>query len=268
MKSLVISIIALFGLSLQAQEQFLTSHFNLSPRTATLQKEIFYFNPETKAREWAKTETYAFYNTFLDSLVLDLGNTKEITKYNFNIDNCLVSKITDYKLSETKDKTLFFYDKELRLTKSLEFVQGWLFSETKYSYDKQNRLVKSVCREKETGFSEITDYSNYTSDDSYTKTSYYKDAKKEANLAVEIYKNGLFIEGNYRIFDLKSKVVYQYDEKRNVISEQKDNEAPTLYQYEYDAEGNPTKITISNAGNPFLNSEIIVTNRYSVFNTD
>lgn len=78
----------------------------------------------------------------------------------------------------------------------------------------------------------------------------------------------MLIEGNYQIFDLKSKVVYLYDEKRNVISEQKDNEAPTLYQYEYDAEGNPTKITISNAGNPFLNSEIIVTNRYSVFNTD
>ena len=169
MKSLVISIIALFGLSLQAQEQFLTSHFNWSPRTATLQKEIFYFNPETNAREWSKTETYTFYSQYLDSVIVDLGDAKEITKYNFNIDNSLVSKITDYKLSETQDKTLFFYDKELRLTKSQEFVQGKLFSETKYSYDKHNRLVKSVCREKETGFSEVTEYSNYTSDDSYWK---------------------------------------------------------------------------------------------------
>ena len=265
MKTIFFSIIAFFSLSLQAQEQFLTSHFNWSPRTATLQKEIFYFNPETKAKEWSKTEVYTFYNQYLDSVIVDLGDAKEITKYNFNIDNSLVSKITDYKLSETQDKTLFFYDKELRLTKSQEFVQGRLFSETKYSYDKQNRLIKSVCKEKETGFSEITEYSNYTSDDSYTKTSYYKDAKKEANLAIEIYKNGLLIEGNYQIFDLKSKMVYQYDEKRNVISEQKDNETPTLYQYEYDVEGNPTKITISNAGNPYANSEIIIKSTYSDF---
>lgn len=265
MKSLIVSIIVLFGLSLQAQEQFLTKHFNWSPRTATLQKEIFYFNPETNAREWSKTEIYTFYSQYLDSVIVDLGDAKEITKYNFNIDNSLVSKITDYKLSEIQDKTLFFYDKELRLTKSQEFVQGRLFSETKYSYDKQNRLIKSVCKEKETGFAEITEYNNYSSDDSYTKTSYYNQGKKKDNLSIEIYKNGLLIEGNYRTFDLKSKVVYQYDEKRNVISEQKDNEAPTLYQYEYDAEGNPTKITISNAGNPYANSEIIIKSTYSDF---
>ena len=144
MKTIFFSIIAFFSLSLQAQEQFLTSHFNWSPRTATLQKEIFYFNPETKAKEWSKTEVYTFYNQYLDSVVVDLGDAKEITKYNFNIDNSLVSKITDYKLSETQDKTLFFYDKELRLTKSQEFVQGRLFSETKYSYDKQNRLIKQM----------------------------------------------------------------------------------------------------------------------------
>ena len=265
MKTFILSICIIVNLSLQAQEQFLSAHFNWSPKTHTIQKEIYYFNLETKAREWSKTEIYTFYNQYLDSVVVDLGDAKEITKYNFNIDNSLVSKITDYKLSETQDKTLFFYDKELRLTKSQEFVQGRLFSETKYSYDKQNRLMKSVCREKETGFSEITEYSNYTSDDSYTKTSYYKDAKKEANLAIEIYKNGLLIEGNYQIFDLKSKVVYQYDEKRNVISEQKDNEAPTLYQYEYDAKGNPTKIIISNAQNPYVNSEIIIKSTYSEF---
>ncbi|HLO72485.1 MAG TPA: hypothetical protein VK164_00970 [Flavobacterium sp.] len=265
MKSLLFSIIVLLGLSLQAQEQFLTSHFNWSPRTATLQKQIFYFHPETKAKEWSKTEIYTFYNQYLDSVVVDLGDAKEITKCNFNIDNCMVSKITDYKISKTQDKTLFFYDKELRLTKSQEFVQGRLFSETKYSYDKQNRMIKSVCKEKETGFSEITEYTNYISDDSYTKTSYYNQGKKKDNLSVEVYKEGLLIEGNYQIFDLKSKVVYQYDEKRNVISEQKDNEAPTLYQYEYDAEGNPTKIIISNAQNPYVNSEIIVKSIYSDF---
>ena len=265
MKSLLYSIIVLLGLSLQAQEQFLKSHFNWSPKTATLKKEIFYFNPETKAKEWSKTEFFTFYNQYLDSVVVDLGDAKEITKCKFNIDNCLVSKITDYKLSETQDKTLFFYDKELRLTKSQEFVQSRLFSETKYSYDKQNRLVKSVCREKETGFSEVTEYSNYISEDSYTKTSYYKDANKEANLSIEIYKNGLLIEGNYQIFDLKSKMVYQYDEKRNVISEQKDSEAPTLYQYEYDAEGNPTKIMILNAQNSYVNSEITIKSTYSEF---
>jgi len=268
MKSLIVSIIALFGLNIQAQEQFLTSHFNLSPRTATLQKEIFYFNPETNAREWSKTEIYTFYNQYLDSVVLDLGDAKEITHYKYNIDNNLVSKITDYKLSETQDKTLFFYDKELRLVKSQEFYQGYLFSETKYSYDKQNRLLKSVCREKETGFSEITDYSNYTSNNSYTKTSYYNQGNKKDNLSVEIYKNGLLVEGDYQTFDLKSKVVYQYDEKRNIISEQKDNDTPILYYYEYDLEGNPTKITVSNAGNPFVNSEIIIKSTYSDFRSN
>ena len=75
----------------------------------------------------------------------------------------------------------------------------------------------------------------------------------------------MLIEGNYQIFDLKSKVVYLYDEKRNVISEQKDSEAPTLYQYEYYAEGNPTKITISNTQNPYLNSEITIKSTYSEF---
>lgn len=268
MKTIFFSIITFLSLSLQAQEQFLTTHFNWSPKTKTIQKEIFYFHPETNLREWSKTEIYTFYNQFLDSVIVDLGDAKEITKYHFNIDNCLVSKITDYKLSETQDKTMFFYDKELRLTKSQEFVQGRLFSETKYYYNKQNRLIKSVCKENETGFSEITEYSNYTSDESYTKTSYYKDAKKEANLAIEIYKNGLLMEGNYQIFDLKSKVVYQYDEKRNIISEQKDNEAPTFYQYEYDVEGNPTKIIISNTGNPYVNSEISVKSVYSEFITN
>ena len=268
MKSLLYSIIVLLGLSLQAQEQFRTSHFNWSPKTQNIQKEIYGFNSETNEKEWIKTETYVFYNTYLDTMVVDLGNAKEVTECNYNIDGNLKVKYTYYLQSETQDKTLFFYDKELRLTKSQEFVQGRLFSETKYSYDKQNRLMKSVCREKETGFSEITEYSNYTSDDSYTKTSYYKDAKKDANLSIEIYKNGLLIEGNYQIFDLKSKMVYQYDEKRNVISEQKDNETPTLYQYEYDAEGNPTKIMISNAQNSYVNSEIIIKSTYSDFRSN
>jgi YD repeat-containing protein len=265
MKTILLSILLLLNLSIQAQEQFRTSHFNWSPKTQSIQKEIFYFNPETNQKEWVKTESYVFYNTYLDTMVVDLGNAKEVTECNYNIDGNLKVKYTYYLQSETQDKTLFFYDKELQLTKSQEFVQGRLFSETKYSYDKQNRFIKSVCREKETGFSEITEYSNYTSDDSYTKTSYYNEGKKEANLSVEIYKNGLLIEANYQIFDLKSKIVYQYDEKRNVISEQKDNESPTLYQYEYDAEGNPTKITITNAQNPYLNSEIIVKSTYSEF---
>jgi hypothetical protein len=265
MKSLLISIIVLLGLSLQAQEQFRTSHFNWSPKTQNIQKEIYGFNSETNEKEWIKTETYVFYNTYLDTMVVDLGNAKEVTECNYNIDGNLKVKYTYYLQSETQDKTLFFYDKELRLTKSQEFVQSRLFSETKYFYDKQNRLMKSVCREKETGFSEITEYSNYTSDNSYTKTSYYKGAKKEANLAIETYENGLLIEGNYQIFDLKTKIVCRYDENRNVISEQKDNEAPTLYQYEYDSEGNPTKIIISNTQNPYLNSEISVRSTYSEF---
>ena len=268
MKTILLSILLLLNLSIQAQEQFRTSHFNWSPKTQSVQKEIFYFNPETNQKEWVKTESYVFYNTYLDSMVVDLGNAKEVTECNYNIDGNLKVKYTYYLQSETQDKTLFFYDKELRLTKSQEFVQGRLFSETKYSYDKQNRLMKSVCREKETGFSEITEYSDYTSDDSYTKTSYYNQGKKNDNLSVEIYKQGLLMEGNYQTFDLKSKVVYQYDEKRNVISEQKDNESPTLYQYEYDTEGNPTKITISNAQNPYANSEIIIKSTYSDFMTN
>ena len=268
MKSLLISIIVLLGLSLQAQEQFRTSHFNWSPKTQTIQKEIYGFNSETNEKEWIKTETYVFYNTYLDTMVVDLGNAKEVTECNYNIDGNLKVKYTYYLQSETQDKTLFFYDKELRLTKSQEFVQGSLFSETKYSYNKQNRLIKSVCREKETGFSEITAYSNYTSEDSYTKTSYYNEGKKEANVSVEIYENGLLVEGNYQIFNFKSKIIYKYDQKRNILSEQKDNETPTLYQYEYDVEGNSTKIIISNAGNPYLNSEIIIKNTYSDFNTN
>lgn len=268
MKSLLITIIVLLGLSLQAQEQFRTAHFNWSPKTQTIQKEIYGFNSETNEKEWIKTETYVFYNTYLDTMVVDLGNAKEVTECNYNIDGNLKVKYTNYLQSETQDKTLFFYDKELRLTKSQEFVQGRLFSETKYFYDKQNRLLKTICKEKETGFSEITAYSNYTSEDSYTKTSYYNEGKKEANLSVEIYENGLLIEGNYQIFDLKSKIVYLYDEKRNILSEQKDNETPTLYQYEYDVEGNPTKIRISNVGNSYLNSEILVNSTYSDFKTN
>lgn len=268
MKTILLSILLIWNLSIQAQEQFRTAHFNWSPKTQTIQKEIYGFNSETNEKEWIKTETYVFYNTYLDTMVVDLGNAKEVTECNYNIDGNLKVKYTNYLLSETQDKTLFFYDKELRLTKSQEFVQGRLFSETKYSYDKQNRLIKSVCREKETGFSEITEYSNYTSDDSYTKTSYYNEGKKEANLSVEIYKNGLLIEGNYQIFDLKSNIIYRYDEKHNLLSEQKDNETPTLYQYEYDSEGNPTKIIISNVGNPYVNSEIIVKSSYSEFKTN
>ena len=60
MKSLLISIIVLLGLSLQAQEQFRTSHFNWSPKTQTIQKEIYGFNSETNEKEWIKTETYVF----------------------------------------------------------------------------------------------------------------------------------------------------------------------------------------------------------------
>lgn len=267
MKKLIIILIFACNYALLAQEQFKTSDFNWSPKTQIIQKEIFGFNSQTNEKEWIKTEIYTFYNQYLDSVVVDLGDAKEITKYNFNIDNSLFSRITDYKLSETQDKTLFFYDKNLRLIKSQEWVQGRLFSETKYAYNKQNRLIKSVCREKATGFSEITEYSNYTSENSYTKTSYYKEGKKENSLDVEVYENGLLREGNYQLFDIKTKVVYQYDERRNILSEQKDNEVPTLYQYEYDAEGNPTKITISNSKNAYLNTEIIVKSVYSEFLT-
>ena len=35
--------------------------------------------------------------------------------------------------------------------------------------------------------------------------------------------------------------------------------------FEYDAEGNPTKITISNTQNPYLNSEITIKSTYSEF---
>jgi YD repeat-containing protein len=268
MKSLFISIVAFLSLGLHAQEQFRTSHFNWSPKTQSIQKEIFYFNTETNQKEWVKTESYVFYNTYLDTMVVDLGNAKEVTECNYNIDANLKVKYTNYLLSETQNKTLFFYDKELRLTKSQEFVQGRLFSETKYSYDKKNRLIKSICKEKETGFSEITEYSKYTSDDSYTKTSFYNQGRKENSLEVEIYKNGLLMEATYQLFNVSTKMTFKYDEKRNVISEQKDNESPTLYQYEYDAEGNPTKITISNAQNPYLNSEIRVKSTYSDFMTN
>ena len=268
MKTILISILLLLNLSIQAQEQFRTAHFNWSPKTQTIQKEIYGFNSETNEKEWIKTETYVFYNTYLDTMVVDLGNAKEVTECNYNIDGNLKVKYTYYLQSETQDKTLFFYDKELRLTKSQEFVQGRLFSETRHSYDKQNRLMKSVCREKETGFSEIIEYSNYTSDDSYTKTSYYNQGKKENSLDVEIYKNGLLIEATYKLFDLTTKIIFKYDEKRNMLSEQKNNEAPTLYLYEYDTEGNPTKITISNAQNPYVNSEIRVKSTYSDFMTN
>lgn len=184
MKTLLITMLTLFNFGLKAQEQFRTTHFNWSPKTQTVQKEIYGFNPETNEKEWIKTETYIFFNTYLDSMVVDLGHTKEITKYNFNIDNGLVSITIDYNLSETQDKTLFFYDKEHRLIKSQEFAQGRLFSETRYSYDQKNRLIKSICKEKETGFSEITDYSNYILDDSFTKTSYYNQGKKENSLVL------------------------------------------------------------------------------------
>jgi hypothetical protein len=63
-------------------------------------------------------------------------------------------------------------------------------------------------------------------------------------------------------------MTFKYDEKRNMLSEQKNNEAPTLYLYEYDTEGNPTKITISNAQNPYVNSEIRVKSTYSDFMTN
>ena len=265
MKSLLITIIVLLGLSLQAQEKFKTSDFNWSPKTQSVQKEIFYFNPETNQKEWVKKESYVFYNTYLDTMVVDLGNAKEVTECNYNIDGNLKVKYIYYLQSETQDKTLFFYNKELQLTKSQEYVQSRLFSETKHTYDKKNRLIKSISEEIETGFSETTEYSNYTSDDSYTKTSYYNQGKKESNLDVEIYKNGLLIEATYQLFGVTTKMIFKYDEKRNLISEQKDNEAPTLYIYEYDAEGNPTKITISNAQNSYLNSEIILKNTYSEF---
>lgn len=268
MKTLFFSIVTFLSLTLHAQEKFRTAHFNWSPKTRTIQKEVYGFNPETKEKEWVKTETYVFYNTYLDTMVVDLGNAKEVTEYNYNIDGNLKAKYTSYLISETQDKTLFFYDKELRLIKSQEFVQGRLFSETKYSYDKKNRFVKSVCREIETGFSEITEYSNYTSENSYTKTSYYNQGKKENSLEVEIYKDGLLVAAKYQIFDLKTEIVCQYDENRNIISEQNGNEAPTLYRYEYDAEGNPTKISISNAQNPYLSSEIIIKSTYSGFRTN
>ena len=268
MKATFFSIFLLISLSFQAQESFKTSDFNWSPKTKTIQKIIYSINSDTNEKEWVRTETYFFYNTFLDSIVLDLGNAKEITSFKYNIDNLLISKITDIKISETQDKTLYFYNKNLQLIKSQDYVQKRLFSETKYTYDSKNRLLKSVCVEKETGFTDVTDYFNYSNDVSFTKKSYYKDRNKEANLSIEIFKNGLLIEGNYQIFDLKSKTICSYDQNRNITSEQINAETPTLYQYEYDLEGNPTKIVVSNVQNPYLNSEIIFKSTYSDFKTN
>ena len=60
MKVILLSIVLLLNLNLKAQEKFKTSDFNWSPKTETIENEIFYFNPENQKKEWSKTERYIF----------------------------------------------------------------------------------------------------------------------------------------------------------------------------------------------------------------
>ena len=62
MKNVFFLILVLLHFELYGQEQFLTSHFNWSPKTKTIQKVIYSFNEETNEKEWNRTETYFFYH--------------------------------------------------------------------------------------------------------------------------------------------------------------------------------------------------------------
>jgi hypothetical protein len=262
MKQLLIVCTLFVQVMLIGQEKYSTSDFNLHEKTHISEQVTYSIQEGTK--KWESTKTYFFYNTYLDSIVVESKNSKEIIKYNYNIDNCLKSIVTKNSISELEDKIEFYYDKELKLVKSKEYLQGYFFSESIYSYDKEDRIFEIVTKEKNFKNIQIINY-QYKGNLKFIKTTKSFEGKKMIEIQVENYKENLIEKGEYQIFDLKSKVVYKYDKRLNLIYEQKDAEEPTVYQYEYDVKGNPIKITVSNAGNPFVNAEINIKNTYSDF---
>lgn len=265
MKQLLIVCTLFVQVMLIGQEKYRTSDFNLHEKTHISEQVVYSIQEGTK--KWEQTKTYYFYNTYLDSIVVESKNTKEIITYNYTIDNCLKAIVTKNVTSETEDKKEFFYDRSLRLLKTKEYVQGREFNEAVYSYDKNNKLFEIVTKEKGFNTFEIVTF-NYSDANHYIKTSKSFEGKKMVEIQVENYKDDLIEKGVYQIFDLKNKVLYKHDKMRNLIFEQIDEEEPTVYQYEYDVQGNPIKITISNAGNPYVNSEIVIKNTYSDFKTN
>lgn len=262
MKQLLIVCTLFVQVMLIGQEKYSTSDFNLHEKTHISEQVTYSIQEGTK--KWESTKTYFFYNTYLDSIVVESKNSKEIIKYNYNIDNCLKSIVTKNSISELEDKIEFYYDKELKLVKSKEYLQGYFFSESIYSYDKEDRIFEIVTKEKGFNTFEIVTF-NYSDANHYIKTSKSFEGKKMVEIQVENYKDDLIEKGVYQIFDLKNKVLYKHDKMRNLIFEQIDEEEPTVYQYEYDVKVNPIKITVSNAGNPFVNAEINIKNTYSDF---
>lgn len=264
MKRFLVVYMLLLQLIGIGQEKYRTSDFNLHEKAQISEQVTYSIQEGTK--KWESTKTYFFYNTYLDSIVIESKNLKEIIRYNYTIDNCLKSVVSKNIISETEDKKEFFYDKSLKLIKAKEYLQGDYFNETIYSYDKNNRLYEMVTKEKNYKNIEIVSF-NYSDNSHFIKTRKSYEGKKMVEIEVEDYKENLIEKGEYQIFDLKSKVVYKYDKRHNLIYEQKDQEAPTVYNYQYDLYGNPIKIEVSNADNPFVNMEINIKNSYSDFVT-
>ena len=267
MKKLVVALFGVFSITISAQENHRTSHFNLHPKTETVERTEYVFNPDTKAKEVGTVIMMTFYNTYLQTVYKDYGSSQLKATYHYNIDNLLVEIREEDLTAQTENKILYQYKKGQLVAKK-EFISGRLFSVTNYTYDKSGKLQKAV--EKEIGNANVlvTLYSNYTAAGTYKVVTTDYSGTKIVQQQTEQYADGLLQSGIYEMFDLKTNITFLYDEKRNIISEQKGDEAPTLYRYEYDAEGNPTKIGVSNAQNPYLSSEVVIKSTYSDFRTN
>lgn len=264
MKKLVVLLFGVFSVTISAQENCRTSDFNLHPKTETVERTEYVFNPDTKTNEVVSVTTMTFYNTYLQTVYKDYGSSQLKSTYHYNIDNLLVEIREEDLTAQTENKILYQYKKG-QLVKKKEFISGRLFSETNYTYDKTGTLQKAV--EKEIGNANVLEtlYSNYTAAGTYKVVTTDYSGTKIVQQQTEQYTDGLLQSGIYEMYGLKTNTAFLYDEKRNLISEQNANETPTVYRYEYDAMGNPVSLVIANATDNFRDKEIRIKNTYSDF---
>lgn len=255
----LIIFISMLGFS---QEKLTTQDFGLHKNTEkVVSKELWNDDNENSVF----TDEMIFYNGFLQSKKSKdaINNTEE--KYFYNIDNQLIKKEIKQVNSQQSETEKYLYNKQGDLSKKEEYFNGKLLYTTEYFYDKNGFLDEEIEKNQKKIVESSVKYINRKKGENYTKIS--EDFNDDGSLFEKgslTYENGLLTYEEYNMFDIITKIKNFYNEKGLLIKTEIEGGDTFLYDYEYDTNGNPSKITKISSQNQG-NSVKIITNSYSVF---
>ena len=251
--------ISIFGFS---QEKFTTQDFGLHKNTEKVVSKEFWNDDNENS---VFTDEMVFYNTFLQGKKSKDGINNTEEKYFYNIDNQLIRKEIKQINSEQSETEKFLYNKQGNLTKKEEYFNGKLLYTTEYFYDKNGFLDKEIEKNQKKIVQRSVKYTNRKDDKNYTKIS--EDFNEDGSLYEKgtlTYENGLATNEEYNMYDIITKIKNSYNEKGLLTKTEIEGGDIFMYDYEYDTNGNPSKITKTNSQNQG-NSVKIIENSYSDF---